>query len=69
MEKAKSGYATNKGGLIKAPVSPAKDDPRATATVAKGGRDLRNRKYYFTKRRKEWNTMKFSPRRSPRRAR
>lgn len=44
MEKVKSPYATNKGGLIKAPATPAKDDPRATATVAKDGRDLRNRK-------------------------
>ena len=44
MEKAKHSYATNKGGLIKAPTTPAKDDPHATATVAKGSRDLRNRK-------------------------
>lgn len=44
MEQVKNPYATNKGGFIKAPATPAKDDPHATATVAKGGRDLRNRK-------------------------
>ena len=44
MEKKQNGYATNKGGYIKAPNTPAKDDPRATRTVATGKGDLRNAK-------------------------
>jgi hypothetical protein len=44
MEKAKNGYATNKGGLIKAPTAPAAGDPKATATTSKNGGDLRSRK-------------------------
>ena len=44
MEKAKNGYATNKGGLIKAPTAPSAGDPKPTATVAKNGGDLRSRK-------------------------
>ena len=40
----KNPYATNKGGYIKAPVNPAKGDPRATVTVAKNGGDLRGGK-------------------------
>jgi hypothetical protein len=39
--KEKSVYATNKGGYIKAPVTVAKGEPKAT--VIKGG-DLRVRK-------------------------
>ena len=44
MEKKQNGYATNKGGFIKAPFSPAKDDPAATRTVATGKNDLRSGK-------------------------
>ena len=44
MEKKQNGYATNKGGYIKAPTSPATGDPRATRTVATGKGDLRNGK-------------------------
>lgn len=44
MEKTQNGYATNKGGFIKAPASPAKDDPRVTRTVANGKSDLRSGK-------------------------
>ena len=40
MEKTANVYATNKGGLIKAPKSPAEGDPKATRTVATG-KDLR----------------------------
>ncbi len=43
MEKKENGYATNKGGFIKAPKTPAAGDPKATRTVAKDG-DLRTRK-------------------------
>ena len=43
MENKKNGYATNKGGLIKAPQSPASGDPKATATVAGGAGDLRTK--------------------------
>lgn len=42
--KTKNGYATNQGGLIKAPVNPGANDPRATVTVGKGTQDLRNKK-------------------------
>ena len=38
-KNAGSRYATNKGGVIKAPRPVAKDDPKST--VVKGG-DLRN---------------------------
>ena len=41
METKQNGYATNKGGYIKAPNDPAKGDPRATRTVANGKDDLR----------------------------
>ena len=44
MEKKQNGYATNKGGCIKAPKNPAKDDPRAARTVATGKGDLRSGK-------------------------
>ena len=44
MEKKQNGYATNKGGLIKAPNTPERDDPRATRTVATGKTDLRTGK-------------------------
>lgn len=44
MEKAKNGYATNKGGLIKAPTAPTGNDPKSTTTVARNGGDLRSRK-------------------------
>ena len=44
MEKAKNGYATNKGGLIKAPTAPTGNDPKSTTTVAKNDGDLRSRK-------------------------
>lgn len=37
----KNEYATNKGGFIKAPSSPAAQDPKAVATVAKPKGDLR----------------------------
>ncbi len=40
MEKKANVYATNKGGLIKAPKNPAEGDPKATRTVAKST-DLR----------------------------
>lgn len=40
MDKKENGYATNKGGLIKAPKNVAAGDPKATRTVAKSG-DLR----------------------------
>lgn len=43
MEHKKNGYATNKGGLIKAPVDPAKGDPKGTVTVARGTGDLRTK--------------------------
>ena len=43
MEHKKNGYATNQGGLIKAPTTPAKNDPKGTATVAGGKGDLRSR--------------------------
>jgi hypothetical protein len=35
-----NGYATNKGGFIKAPKPVAKDSPKSTV-IAKGGKDLR----------------------------
>lgn len=35
-------YRTNKGGMIKSPAKPAKDDPKATKI--KGTGDLRGRK-------------------------
>ena len=42
MKKHKGNpYATNAGGMIKAPKSPAKDSPRATVTK---GTDLRDGK-------------------------
>ena len=44
METKQNGYATNKGGYIKAPNNPVKNDPRATRTVATGKGDLRNGK-------------------------
>ena len=44
METKKNPYATNKGGCIQAPNTPAKGDPRATVTVAKNGGDLRSSK-------------------------
>ena len=43
MEKTVNGYATNKGGLIKAPKTVATGDPKTTRTVAKKG-DLRTGK-------------------------
>lgn len=43
MESKKTGYATNKGGFIKAPKNPAAGDPRATRTVSNKG-DLRTGK-------------------------
>ena len=43
MEHKKNGYATNKGGLIKAPQSPASGDPKSTTTVAGGAGDLRTK--------------------------
>jgi hypothetical protein len=36
--KQNNPYATNKGGMIKAPKNPAKDSPKATVTK---GNDLR----------------------------
>lgn len=44
MEKKQNGYATNKGGYIKAPNAPEKGDPQATRTVATGKGDLRTGK-------------------------
>ena len=44
MENKQNGYATNKGGYIKAPNTPAKGDPRATRTVASDKGDLRSGK-------------------------
>ena len=44
MEKKQNGYATNKGGYIKAPNSTEKGDPSATRTVATGKGDLRTGK-------------------------
>lgn len=44
MEKKQNGYATNKGGCIKAPNAPEKGDPRASRTVATGTGDLRSKK-------------------------
>lgn len=44
MKEKQNGYATNKGGYIKAPHAPAKDDPHATRTVAVGKGDLRTGK-------------------------
>lgn len=35
-------YATNKGGRIEAPNNPGRDDPRASSTVSRDGRDLRS---------------------------
>ena len=43
MEHKKNGYATNKGGLIKAPTPPAANDPKATTTVAGAAGDLRTK--------------------------
>ncbi len=43
MEKKENGYATNRGGLIKAPKTVAAGDPKVTRTVAKKG-DLRTGK-------------------------
>lgn len=40
--KEKNSYATNKGGLIKAPKNPKAGDPRAVKTVGSG--DLRSKK-------------------------
>ena len=42
-ETKANGYATNKGGCIKAPKNPGAGDPKATRTVTKGG-DLRTGK-------------------------
>lgn len=39
MKGKNSGYATNKGGYIKAPKPVTKDEPNATVT--KGQKDLR----------------------------
>lgn len=44
MKTEKNGYATNKGGYLKAPGKPSAGDPRATVTVANGSGDLRCKK-------------------------
>lgn len=43
MKKEQNPYATNKGGMIRAPHTPAAGDPHATRTVGKDN-DLRTGK-------------------------
>lgn len=42
MKKETNGYATNKGGMIKAPKPVSSGDPKGTVTTGKG--DLRSKK-------------------------
>ncbi len=42
--KGNNPYATNAGGVIKAPKNPAKDSPKATVTKGNDLRDAKNKK-------------------------